>query len=260
MMSYINGTCIRYGAGGGGAMVTGGPAVSPDSNNPGKAWMAAAAWPWPLPTLLSDLISKTPTSLLLQAILYAPHIPVWLQAPKLDPPPLPQAANLACLSSLPFWVGGCHGNCKALQAFLVTDQAWKTILESTALYLWEILMKELPDPASVLHHENGRDVRYCCTGRGSSCQKDRRLGRNWRGGRTMPLPLAIASSSGRRAPCCSWLSGSNRGWGEHVRPWGHRRFSQGLIKVKLRLIFIHKKRKGKQKKNEMHFSQVNVGK
>lgn len=81
-------------------------------------------------------------------------------------PPLPQAANLACLSSLPFWVGGCHGNCKALQAFLVTDQAWKTILESTALYLWEILMKELPDPASVLHRENGRDVRCCCTGRG----------------------------------------------------------------------------------------------
>lgn len=151
------------------------------------------------------------------------------------PPPLPQAANLVCLSSLPFWVGGCHSNCKALQAFLVTDQAWKTILESTALYLWKILMKELPDPASVLHRENGRDVRCSRTGRGSNCQKDRRLGRDWRGGRTMPLPLAIASSSGRRAPCRSWWSGSNTGvgWGGrrmHVRPCRHRRFSQDLIR------------------------------
>lgn len=50
---------------------------------------------------------------------------------------------------------------KALQAFLVTDQAWKTILESTVLYLWEILMKEQPDLASVLHSENGSDVRCC---------------------------------------------------------------------------------------------------
>lgn len=135
-------------------------------------------------------------------------------------PTLPQAANLACLSSLPFWVGGCHGNSKALQAFLVTDQAWKTILESTALYLWEILMKELPDPALVLHRENGRDVRCCCTGRGGSCQKDRRLGRDWTGGRTMPLPLAIASSSsGRKALCHSWWSGSNTGRGACQAPW-----------------------------------------
>lgn len=33
-------------------------------------------------------------------------------------PPLPQATNLAGLSSLPFWVGGCHGNPLGSSGFL----------------------------------------------------------------------------------------------------------------------------------------------
>lgn len=55
---------------------------------------------------------------------------------------------------------------KALQAFLVTDQTWKAILESTVLYLWEILMKEQPDLASVLHSGKwqGREVLLNCNG------------------------------------------------------------------------------------------------
>lgn len=55
---------------------------------------------------------------------------------------------------------------KALRAFLLTDQAWKTILESTVLYLWGILMKEQPDLASVLHcgKWQGREVLLNCKG------------------------------------------------------------------------------------------------
>jgi hypothetical protein len=55
---------------------------------------------------------------------------------------------------------------KALRAFLLTDQAWKTVLESTVLYLWGILMKEQPDLASVLHcgKWQGREGLLNCKG------------------------------------------------------------------------------------------------
>lgn len=141
-------------------------------------------------------------------------------------PPLPQAANLDWLSSLPFWVGGCHGNSKALQAFLVTDQAWKTILESTALCLWEILMKELPDPASVPHRGNGRDVRCCCAGRGSGCQKDRHWGET--GGEAEQCPCPLLLPQGEKLSVTAGGAAPTRGCGVrrgYVRPCEHSSYS-----------------------------------
>lgn len=92
----------------------------------------------------SDLVSTAVALKLFPATLYGASIPVWSLIPETDSHTLPaalcdrrQLIRPVC-PHLPAYLAVVMATPKVPQAFSLTDQAWKTILELTVLYLGKI--------------------------------------------------------------------------------------------------------------------------
>ena len=136
--------------------------MAPDSQS--QEGLGPAGWVSPLAN--PHLLPASPWSF--HAALYASSISVWLPAAETAlplPAPTPsssgwqETANLTCVSSSPFFSGGCHGNPQGSIGFLIDWPGPEKPFWNWQCYIWGKFNERAGWPSFNASQWNGRDVR-----------------------------------------------------------------------------------------------------